>query len=107
MALGVGNFLYGPNCAMQFAGERGGTMEFENGHLVMVANQHTAFLTIGQISLTFYGLAYAAGFAIGWSLFKKMLDRSNPPMTMHDDFGDLFFWTFLGVVVGGRLGYIL
>ena len=70
----------------------------------------------GPISIRWYALSYIAGLLLGWwyvlsLLKKKPLWEGRPfkgkaPMTA-EDIGDLFVWITLGVIVGGRLGYVL
>jgi phosphatidylglycerol---prolipoprotein diacylglyceryl transferase len=71
---------------------------------------------IGPFALRWYAVAYIAGLLIGWWLILRMLRQvslwKNPPFAgkapaTADDIGDLFVWTMLGVIVGGRLGYDL
>ena len=54
--------------------------------------------------IRWYGLAYAAGFLIGWLLIRWMADtgRSIVPRRA---VGDLMVYSVVGVLVGGRLGY--
>jgi phosphatidylglycerol---prolipoprotein diacylglyceryl transferase len=70
----------------------------------------------GPISIRWYALSYIAGLLLGW-LYVLILLRNRPlwagspflgkpPMTAAD-IGDLFFWIALGVIIGGRLGFVL
>lgn len=59
-----------------------------------------------QLPLRFYSLAYIIGIFAGYWLVKKMLRQPGAPMAeRHVD--DLLFWAMLGVILGGRLGYVL
>lgn len=59
------------------------------------------------VGLRWYGLAYVAGFAIGWWLLRRWSREGWLPVPERE-VGDFLFWVaFLGVVVGGRLGYCL
>jgi phosphatidylglycerol:prolipoprotein diacylglycerol transferase len=63
-------------------------------------------LEIGPIKLRWYSLAYLAGILIGWWYLLKLIDRPGAPMARrHAD--DLVFYATLGVILGGRLGYVL
>jgi phosphatidylglycerol:prolipoprotein diacylglycerol transferase len=63
------------------------------------------FLSIGPISLRWYGLMYAIAFAIALYLGRR---RAKAPWSVvkPDQTDDLVFWTMLGIVIGGRLGYV-
>ena len=61
---------------------------------------------IGNFALRYYGLAYLCGILIGWWLLKRMLTRSDAPMTP-DQVDEFIIWATLGIVLGGRLGYVL
>jgi phosphatidylglycerol:prolipoprotein diacylglycerol transferase len=70
----------------------------------------------GPISIRWYALSYIAGLLLGWSYVVSLLKRpklwagvpfrGKPPATA-EDIGDLFVWVTLGVIIGGRLGYVL
>lgn len=64
------------------------------------------FLKIGPISLRWYGLMYMASFIIGYFVLKRTVKRRKMDMTT-DDLYDLLFLLILGVMLGGRLGYVL
>lgn len=61
---------------------------------------------VGGFALRWYSLAYLAGIIFGWWMLKKMLSRSHPPMTSQD-VDDFMLWATAGVILGGRLGYVL
>jgi phosphatidylglycerol---prolipoprotein diacylglyceryl transferase len=61
---------------------------------------------VGNFALRYYGLAYLFGIFIGWWLLKRMLTRSAPPMTP-EQVDEFIIWATLGIVLGGRLGYVL
>jgi phosphatidylglycerol:prolipoprotein diacylglycerol transferase len=60
----------------------------------------------GWLKIRWYSLAYLAGILIGWWYLLKLIDRPGAPMARrHAD--DLVFYATLGVILGGRLGYVL
>ncbi|WP_416307954.1 prolipoprotein diacylglyceryl transferase [Neptunicella sp. SCSIO 80796] len=59
---------------------------------------------LGPLSLRWYGLMYLVGFVAAWFLAKKRL--SNTPWS-EEQLSDLLFYGFLGVILGGRIGYVL
>ncbi|WP_172414388.1 prolipoprotein diacylglyceryl transferase [Candidatus Desulfovibrio trichonymphae] len=62
--------------------------------------------SLGGLHVRWYGLMYLFGFAAGWGLGRRRASRSVPawPPTAVDD---LLTCAMLGVIVGGRLGYVL
>ena len=62
--------------------------------------------SIGPLAVRWYGLMYLAGFAIGWWLGLKRISRGQSPIT-RQQLDDLLFLIVLGVILGGRLGYVL
>ena len=62
--------------------------------------------SIGPLAVRWYGLMYLAGFAAGWWLGLRRIAAGRAPIT-RAQFDDLIFLTVLGVVLGGRLGYVL
>jgi phosphatidylglycerol---prolipoprotein diacylglyceryl transferase len=71
-------------------------------------------LSLDPIAFTFlflpirwYSLAYIFGILLGWSLIRYILTLHKIPPINKDELADLIFSITLGVVVGGRVGYIL
>jgi phosphatidylglycerol---prolipoprotein diacylglyceryl transferase len=62
--------------------------------------------SIGPLAVRWYGLMYLAGFAIGWWLGVRRINRGLAPIT-RQQLDDLLFLIVLGVILGGRLGYVL
>ncbi len=63
-------------------------------------------LDLGFFQLRWYSLAYLAGIIVGWWYLLKLLAAPGAPMARrHAD--DLVFYATLGVILGGRLGYVL
>lgn len=63
-------------------------------------------LDLGFFQLRWYSLAYIAGIFVGWWYLLKLLDQPGAPMARrHAD--DLVFYATLGIILGGRVGYIL
>jgi phosphatidylglycerol:prolipoprotein diacylglycerol transferase len=61
---------------------------------------------LGPLAVRWYGLMYLAGFAIGWWLAVRRINRGMAPVT-RTQLDDMVFYTLLGVILGGRLGYVL
>lgn len=67
---------------------------------------HPDIFTIGFFTLRWYSLAYIAGILIGWWYLLKLLAQPGAPMARrHAD--DLVFYATLGIILGGRIGYVL
>ncbi len=63
-------------------------------------------LDLGFFELRWYSLAYLAGIFIGYWYMLKLLKQPGAPMARrHAD--DLVFYAAVGVILGGRLGYVL
>lgn len=62
--------------------------------------------SIGPLPIRWYALAYMAGFLIGWRLALYLVRRSQDRPN-HDDIDEFLTWAVIGVILGGRLGYIL
>ncbi|MBV8096985.1 MAG: prolipoprotein diacylglyceryl transferase [Acetobacteraceae bacterium] len=61
---------------------------------------------IGPLAIRWYALAYIAGLVLGWRLL-RMLVRQAPAVATQEQADDFLTWATLGVVLGGRLGYVL
>jgi phosphatidylglycerol:prolipoprotein diacylglycerol transferase len=77
-----------------------GHIQFADLHLSPVA------FHAGPIVVRWYGLAYLAGIILGWWYLTKLIDQPGAPMARrHAD--DFVFYATLGIILGGRIGYIL
>lgn len=61
---------------------------------------------IGPLALRWYGMMYLIGFLGAMGLLNRYADRPDTNWD-RDQVSDLLFYAFLGVVLGGRLGYVL
>lgn len=64
------------------------------------------FLSIGPLHFRWYGLMYVLAFIATYFIIRSEVTRKRLPLTK-DDVADLVFYGALGVVLGGRIGYIL
>ncbi|MCB1807258.1 MAG: prolipoprotein diacylglyceryl transferase, partial [Candidatus Competibacteraceae bacterium] len=62
--------------------------------------------SLGPLQVRWYGLMYLFGFAAGWALGRYRANRPNSGWTTAQ-IDDLVFYIALGVILGGRIGYIL
>ena len=62
--------------------------------------------SVGPFAIRWYALAYIAGLVIGWRYCLALAKR--PPLVAQvQDIDDFLVWATLGVVLGGRTGYVL
>jgi phosphatidylglycerol---prolipoprotein diacylglyceryl transferase len=61
---------------------------------------------IGPVKVHWYGIMYLLGFAAGWILARRRAARPGSNWS-RNDVDDLIFFAMVGVIVGGRLGYVL
>jgi phosphatidylglycerol:prolipoprotein diacylglycerol transferase len=68
--------------------------------------------SIGPLAIHWYGLAYVVGILLGWYYARRLVSNGRlwrdgqAPMTIaHLD--DFVVWIALGIVLGGRIGYVL
>lgn len=68
--------------------------------------------SVGPLAVHWYGLAYVVGIMLGWYYAKRMVMRADlwpngqAPMTP-EKLDDFLVWVAGGIVLGGRIGYIL
>lgn len=72
-------------------------------------------IQLGPVAIRWYALSYIAGLLGAWWFILRLLktDRlwagapfNGKPQVTADHIGDLFVWAALGVIAGGRLGYV-
>jgi len=63
-------------------------------------------IEIGPLAIRWYALAYIAGLLLGW-LYVRRLGRQPPARFQGEEADDFLVWATLGVVLGGRIGYVL
>jgi phosphatidylglycerol---prolipoprotein diacylglyceryl transferase len=61
---------------------------------------------IGPFGIRWYALAYITGLVLGWRLVRHLV-RLSPAVATPVQADDFLTWATLGVVLGGRLGYVL
>ncbi|NBB93152.1 MAG: prolipoprotein diacylglyceryl transferase [Gammaproteobacteria bacterium] len=63
-------------------------------------------IEIGGFAIYWYSLMYLVAFGAFWLLGRVRARREDTPLKP-EQVGDLLFWGVIGVIVGGRLGYVL
>ena len=76
-----------------------------DGYWVFSQIDPVAF-SLGPLSVRWYGLMYLVGFAFAMWLAGRRADAPNSGWT-RNEVSDLLFYGFLGVILGGRVGYVL
>ena len=64
-------------------------------------------LSLGPLKIHWYGVMYLLAFGTAWWLGRRRIAAGRLPGVSADGFGDLLFYAMLGVILGGRLGYVL
>ncbi|HSK41100.1 MAG TPA: prolipoprotein diacylglyceryl transferase [Arenibaculum sp.] len=63
-------------------------------------------IQIGPLAIRWYALAYLVGFVAGWRYCMRLAGKDPHPPSPRD-FDDFLTWAVVGVILGGRLGYVL
>jgi phosphatidylglycerol:prolipoprotein diacylglycerol transferase len=63
-------------------------------------------LQIGPLAIRWYALAYILGLVIGWRVMRRLV-QWTPGVATPGQVDDYLTWATLGVVLGGRIGYVL
>lgn len=64
-------------------------------------------LSLGPVKVHWYGLMYLAGFLAGWRLAVRDAESGVRTLLVKEQIGDFIFYMAMGVVIGGRIGYVL
>ena len=63
-------------------------------------------IQLGPFAIRWYALAYIAGLVIGWQVMRRVC--AQPPRILSPlKIDDFLLWAALGVILGGRIGYVL
>ncbi|MGK7869059.1 prolipoprotein diacylglyceryl transferase [Falsiroseomonas sp. E2-1-a20] len=63
-------------------------------------------IEIGPFALRWYALAYIGGIVLGWMLARRLVALA-PVAASREQVDDFVTWATLGIILGGRLGYVL
>ena len=68
-------------------------------------------ISIGPFAIRWYALAYIAGIVLGWIYARSLLKTGRlwdgPPPLSLAQLDDFILWVTIGIIVGGRTGYVL
>ena len=70
---------------------------------MFINNFDPVAIEIFSLEIRWYSLAYIVGILLGWYLAKKIFISNN----MRDRFDDYVTYVIIGLIVGGRIGYVL
>ena len=68
--------------------------------------------SIGPVDIRWYGISYVVSILLGWFYARKIVStprlwRNDTPAMTLTDIDDFVLWAAIGIVVGGRIGFIL
>ena len=71
---------------------------------MFINNFDPVAIQIFSIEIKWYSLAYISGILLGWVISKKIFISNQ---SIKEKFDDLVTYIILGIIIGGRLGYVL
>ena len=79
---------------------------------MIVHNFDPVLIDLGLFQIRWYSIAYILGIIIGWMYATKIIkltttNQYNFEQIKKSDFDDLIIYLIIGIVFGGRLGYVL
>jgi len=74
--------------------------------LIPYPNIDPVLVQLGPFAIRWYALAYIAGLVLGWRIIRRVCEQ--PPKVLNATrIDDFLLWAALGVILGGRIGYVL
>jgi len=77
---------------------------------MIVHNFDPVFIDFGVFQIRWYSVAYIFGIILGWiyaiKIIKEMARKHNFTMVKQTVFDDLIIYLIIGIILGGRLGYV-
>lgn len=64
-------------------------------------------IELGPLAIRWYALAYLAGIGLGYYVVATLNRSAQPPLLSKAQLDDIMLWAVLGIIIGGRLGYVL
>ena len=71
---------------------------------MFINNFDPVAFTFLSLQIKWYSISYILGIVLGWTYCKKKLIEDKKILNLFDD---LIAYIILGIIIGGRLGYIL
>jgi phosphatidylglycerol---prolipoprotein diacylglyceryl transferase len=80
-------------------------------YVIPFPNFDPVLVSIGPFAVRWYALAYIAGILLGWVYVRAIIRwppawGGAPPLTT-TDYDDFILWVTIGIIAGGRIGYVL
>lgn len=75
-------------------------------NVLMFPQFDPVLVQLGPFAIRWYALAYIVALVLGWRIMRRLVGLS-PPVATAEQVDDFLTWATLGVVIGGRLGYVL
>src|SRR5689334_11703560 len=74
--------------------------------VLIFPNFSPVLIQVGPFAIRWYALAYIAGILLGWRVLRRLVQES-PAVATAEQADEFVTWATLGIVLGGRLGYVL
>jgi len=79
---------------------------------MIIHNFDPVFIDLGFFQIKWYSIAYIMGIILGWAYALKIIkelqnNTENLKPIKRSDFDDLLVYLVLGIILGGRLGYVI
>ena len=78
---------------------------------MIVHNFDPVFIDLGIFQIRWYSIAYIVGIILGWiyaiKIIKRMTIKHNSTMIKQEVFDDLIIYLIIGIILGGRFGYVI
>ena len=78
---------------------------------MIVHNFNPVFIDLGAFQIRWYSLAYIIGIILSWiysiKIIKRMASKHNFSPIRQTIFDDLIIYLIIGIILGGRLGYVI
>ena len=79
---------------------------------MIIHNFDPVFIDLGFFQIKWYSIAYIMGIILGWAYALKIIKKlqkytENFEPIKKSDFDDLLIYLVLGIILGGRLGYVI
>lgn len=70
-------------------------------------NINPVIISFGPLAVSWYSLSYVVGILLGWYYILRLIQINTSNGIKKEHIDDFVTWVIIGIVVGGRLGYVL